>query len=111
MGRLRQDPTNMRRLRQSGLPASGGSPMTSKCESQVLTSGPIPRSRAVPLRRPRMIADGRLISVLDNYAPTVSGQFLYYPSRGQNSAALRAFIVFMRLKVQKSADSDAKSAA
>jgi DNA-binding transcriptional LysR family regulator len=47
-----------------------------------------------------MIADGRLVCLLGDYAPTVSGQFLYYPSRRQNPAALRAFIEFMRADAQ-----------
>jgi DNA-binding transcriptional LysR family regulator len=47
-----------------------------------------------------MIADGRLLCLLGDYAPTVSGQFLYYPSRRQNPAALRAFIEFMRASAQ-----------
>jgi DNA-binding transcriptional LysR family regulator len=47
-----------------------------------------------------MIADGRLVCLLSDYAPTVSGQFLYYPSRRQNPAALRAFIEFMRANMQ-----------
>lgn len=35
---------------------------------------------------------GRLKTVLDSYAPTVPGYFLYYPNRAQSSAALRLFI-------------------
>jgi DNA-binding transcriptional LysR family regulator len=45
----------------------------------------------------RMIADGRLLSLLDKSAlPVTEGFFLFYPSRRQNSAALRAFIEFLR---------------
>ena len=32
---------------------------------------------------------GRLVRVLEPYAPTVPGFFLYYPSRAQRSPALR----------------------
>jgi DNA-binding transcriptional LysR family regulator len=37
-------------------------------------------------------ADGRLQVVLDSYAPTVPGFFLYYPSRAQRSPALGLFV-------------------
>jgi DNA-binding transcriptional LysR family regulator len=51
-----------------------------------------------------MIADGRLVSLLDkSVLPVTEGFFLFYPSRRQNSAALRAFIDFLRLdsKIQQ----------
>ncbi|NOK08163.1 LysR family transcriptional regulator [Corallococcus exercitus] len=35
---------------------------------------------------------GRLVRVLEDYAPTVPGFFLYYPSRAQRSRPLRLFI-------------------
>lgn len=35
---------------------------------------------------------GRLKAVLESYAPTVPGFFLYYPSRAQRSAPLRLFV-------------------
>ena len=35
---------------------------------------------------------GRLVRVLEDYAPTVPGFFLYYPSRAQRSKPLRLFI-------------------
>ena len=45
----------------------------------------------------RMIADGRLVSLLDkSVLPVTEGFFLFYPSRRQNSAALRALIDFLR---------------
>ena len=45
----------------------------------------------------RMIADGRLLSLLDkSVLPVTEGFFLFYPSRRQNSAALRALIEFLR---------------
>jgi DNA-binding transcriptional LysR family regulator len=44
-----------------------------------------------------LVADGRLVSLLDKSAlPVTDGFFLFYPSRRQNSAALRAFIEFLR---------------
>ena len=44
-----------------------------------------------------IIADARLVRVLeDAVLPITDGFFLYYPSRRQNSAALRAFIDFLR---------------
>ena len=51
-----------------------------------------------------MIADGRLVSLLDkSVLPVTEGFFLFYPGRRQNSAALRAFIDFLRLdfKIQR----------
>ncbi len=48
-----------------------------------------------------MIADGRLVRVLeDAVVPTTDGFFLFYPTRRHNSAALRAFIDFLRANVQ-----------
>lgn len=35
---------------------------------------------------------GKLVRVLENYAPTVPGFFLYYPSRAQRSGPLRLFV-------------------
>jgi DNA-binding transcriptional LysR family regulator len=46
------------------------------------------------------IVDGRLVRVLeDAVLPTTDGFFLYYSSRRQNSAALRAFIDFLHISV------------
>jgi DNA-binding transcriptional LysR family regulator len=38
------------------------------------------------------LRSGRLVRVLEAYAPTVPGFFLYYPSRAQSSAPLRLFV-------------------
>lgn len=35
---------------------------------------------------------GRLVGVLESYAPTVPGYFIYYPSRAQRSTPLRLFV-------------------
>jgi DNA-binding transcriptional LysR family regulator len=35
---------------------------------------------------------GRLVRVLEAYAPTVPGFFLYFPSRAQRSEPLRLFV-------------------
>jgi DNA-binding transcriptional LysR family regulator len=44
-----------------------------------------------------LVANGRLVSLLDKSAlPITDGFFLFYPSRRQNSAALRALIEFLR---------------
>lgn len=40
----------------------------------------------------RLLAKGQLEVVLEQWAPEVPGQFLYFPSRSQVSAPLRAFI-------------------
>jgi DNA-binding transcriptional LysR family regulator len=42
------------------------------------------------------LARGRLRVVLEPYAPSVPGLFLYFPSRAQVSAALRAFVDIAR---------------
>jgi len=44
----------------------------------------------------RHIAEGRLIRVLEDWCPYYPGFFLYYPSRRQIPAALRAFIDFAK---------------
>jgi DNA-binding transcriptional LysR family regulator len=44
-----------------------------------------------------LVADGRLVSLLDKSAlPVTDGFFLFYPSRRQNPAVLRALIEFLR---------------
>ena len=46
-----------------------------------------------------MIADGRLVALLDNSSlPRLDGLYMYYPSRRQNSAALQALIDFFKTK-------------
>jgi DNA-binding transcriptional LysR family regulator len=47
-----------------------------------------------------MITDGRLVCLLPDFAPTASGYFLFYPSRRQNPAALRALIDFLRANLR-----------
>ena len=48
-----------------------------------------------PLAREH-IRSGRLVSVLESYASTVPGFYLYYPSRSQRSPALRLFVDAIR---------------
>jgi DNA-binding transcriptional LysR family regulator len=43
-----------------------------------------------------LVADGRLVRVLEDWCPYYSGFYLYYPSRRQMPAPLRAFIDFVR---------------
>jgi DNA-binding transcriptional LysR family regulator len=44
-----------------------------------------------------MLDEGKLVSLLEDFAPPpADGFFLFYPSRRQNSAALQAFIEFLR---------------
>ena len=56
------------------------------------------RSRAWGWRTPssrwcvEQLRTGRLQRVLEPYAPTVPGFFLYFPSRAQRSAPLRLFV-------------------
>ncbi len=50
-----------------------------------------------------MIADGRLISLLDDSVlPRMPGFFMFYPSRRQNPAALQALIEFLRTNLRSS---------
>ena len=43
------------------------------------------------------IAAGRLVAVMEDYAPPpVSGFFLYYPSRRQIRAPLKALVYYLR---------------
>lgn len=49
----------------------------------------------------RDLARGRLRLVLDAYAPSVPGLFLFYPSRAQVSPALKAFVDFLRQQPRK----------
>lgn len=44
------------------------------------------------------VADGRLVSVLQDWCPYYPGFFLYYPSRRQLPGPLRAFLDFVREK-------------
>ena len=48
-----------------------------------------------PLVR-EQLRTGRLRRVLEPYAPSVPGFFLYYPSRAQRSAPLRVFVETLR---------------
>jgi len=43
-----------------------------------------------------LVADSRLTRVLEDWCPYYSGFYLYYPSRRQMPAALRAFVDFVR---------------
>jgi DNA-binding transcriptional LysR family regulator len=38
------------------------------------------------------LRSGKLVRVLEAYAPTVPGYFLYFPSRAQRSEPLRLFV-------------------
>jgi DNA-binding transcriptional LysR family regulator len=44
-----------------------------------------------------LIANYRLIQVLEDWCPTFPGYFLYYPSRRNQSVALAALIQTLRL--------------
>jgi DNA-binding transcriptional LysR family regulator len=44
----------------------------------------------------RAVAEGKLVSLLEDWLPPFSGPLLYYPSRRQPPPALRAFIAFVR---------------
>ncbi|HMK79183.1 MAG TPA: LysR family transcriptional regulator [Xanthobacteraceae bacterium] len=42
------------------------------------------------------VSDGRLVSLLEDWCPTLSGVYIYYPSRRQVPAPLEAFVAFAR---------------
>ena len=44
----------------------------------------------------KLVRDGRLVRVLEDWCPYYGGFYLYYPSRRQMPAPLRAFIDFTR---------------
>ncbi|MEI2298416.1 LysR family transcriptional regulator [Ensifer sp. MJa1] len=44
----------------------------------------------------QLINEGKLVRVLEDWCPYYSGLYLYYPSRRQMPAALRAFVDFVR---------------
>jgi DNA-binding transcriptional LysR family regulator len=48
-----------------------------------------------------LIQQNRLVRVLADWCPAYPGFFLYYPSRRQLPAALRAFIDFARTPVKQ----------
>jgi len=51
-----------------------------------------------------MIADGRLVRVLEDFTPPSQFGFsMYYPSRRQNPAALKVFIEFLRTNLRTNA--------
>ena len=42
------------------------------------------------------VADGRLVTLLEEWCPTLSGVYIYYPSRRQIPAPVEAFANFAR---------------
>jgi DNA-binding transcriptional LysR family regulator len=51
-----------------------------------------------------LIAQKRLVPLLEDWAPPSVGFFLYYPSRRQTPAALQAFIDFLKAHVRNGDD-------
>ena len=47
----------------------------------------------------RSVAEGKLLRVLEPFAPLASGVFLYYPGRHQVMPKLRAFIEHVKARV------------
>lgn len=59
-----------------------------------------------------LVAEGRLVSLLDkSVLPVTDGFFLFYPSRRQNPAALRALIDFLRLDRARRSNGEARAAS
>lgn len=55
-------------------------------------------ARVLESQAERYLADGRLVSVLDDWCPYIPGYHLYYPSRHQNSHALQVLIAALRYR-------------
>jgi DNA-binding transcriptional LysR family regulator len=51
-----------------------------------------------------LIAERRLVRVLEDWCPAFPGFYLYYPSRRQVPAGLRAFIEMSSFRRQRSAN-------
>jgi DNA-binding transcriptional LysR family regulator len=51
-----------------------------------------------------LIAQGKLVLLLEDWAPRSVGFFLYYPSRRQTPAALQALIDFLKAQVRNGGD-------
>ncbi len=66
----------------------------------------LPRDYVIPY-----IADGRLVPLLEEWTPLGGSFFLYYPSRRQTPAALRALIEFFRGDAKSRLDSKKGAAA
>jgi DNA-binding transcriptional LysR family regulator len=77
--------------------ASSIFPVRKPLPSGLKGTKPMPSSSSVG----RISSSGRLVRVLEEYAPTVPGFFLYFPSRAQRSGPLRLFIVVARELVMK----------
>lgn len=54
------------------------------------------------------IASGRLVRVLEDWCPYYAGLYLYYPSRRQVPAALRAFIEYVQASAAEAPSSKSK---
>ena len=52
------------------------------------------------------LRSGKLVRVLEAYAPTVPGYFLYFPSRAQRSEPLRLFVETAKELAAKQGDGD-----
>ncbi|MGE0970999.1 LysR family transcriptional regulator [Klebsiella sp. WOUb02] len=48
-----------------------------------------------------LIAEGKLVRILDDWCPTYPGYFLYYSGRRQLPSTLRAFIDFIRSELER----------
>ncbi|WP_119269358.1 LysR family transcriptional regulator [Taklimakanibacter deserti] len=57
----------------------------------------------------QMVKAGKLVRVLDRFAPTAPGVFLYYPSRHQMTPKLRAFIDHVKTRAATAGKGRARS--
>jgi DNA-binding transcriptional LysR family regulator len=56
-----------------------------------------------------LIAEGRLVRLLDDWTPIITGLYLFYPSRRQVPRPLRAFIDFLKAERRPSRLADAST--
>jgi DNA-binding transcriptional LysR family regulator len=74
------------------VPVRGGVATNDHMTSAALAAEGLGLAYALEPAVQEQLRSGRLVVVLEAYAPTVPGFFLYYPSRAQRSGPLRLFI-------------------
>lgn len=74
------------------VPVRGGIATNDHMTSAALAAEGLGLAYALEPAVQEQLRSGRLVRVLEAYAPTVPGFFLYYPSRAQRSGPLRLFV-------------------
>ena len=83
------------------VPVRGGIVANDRRLTQALAEAGLGLAYAFEPAVKEALRTGRLMRVLEEYAPTVPGFFLYFPSRAQSSGPLRLFIEVVREMVTK----------